>query len=232
MLKKLFFAIIFNCSAFGFAQDKIFPGADEKTPSRAQYFSWINNTNEGPTEAQTKINLNFFKWLKQEYGMQLEIYAFDAGAIDGAGYYGSVKSQKFKSQFPRGFKPVYEQAKSQGIRLGIWGGPDGFGNTPEEEKERIDLMVGLAKDYEFELFKFDGVCGELREHKQEAFVKMMTDVRKYSPNLILLNHRLNLGKGLPHATTWLWEGAETYTDVHMQNRRSWCLFVECLRFLG
>jgi hypothetical protein len=79
-------------------------------------------------------------------------------------------------------------------------------------------MVGLARDYEFELFKFDGVCGNLREHKQDAFVKMMQDVRKYSPNLILLNHRLNLGKGLPHATTWLWEGAETYTDVHMQNR--------------
>jgi hypothetical protein len=218
MVKSLLLVFIFCSSTFAFAQDKIFPGADEKTPSRAQYFSWINNTNEGPTEAQTKINLNFFSWLKQEYGMQLEIYAFDAGAIDGAGYYGSVKSQKFKNQFPRGFKPVYEQAKSQGVRLGIWGGPDGFGNTPEEEKERIDLMVGLAKDYDFELFKFDGVCGELREHKQDAFVKMMTDVRKYSPNLILLNHRLNLGKGLPHATTWLWEGAETYTDVHMQNQ--------------
>jgi hypothetical protein len=63
----------------------VFPGADEKSPSRAQYFSWINNTNEGPTEMQTTINLNFFKWLKEEYGMQLDIYAFDAGAIDGAG---------------------------------------------------------------------------------------------------------------------------------------------------
>ncbi|HEX8376263.1 MAG TPA: hypothetical protein VF602_00495 [Pedobacter sp.] len=218
MVKRLLLVFIFSSSVLVFAQDKIFPGANEKTPSRAQYFSWINNTNEGPTEAQTKINLDFFKWLKQEYGMQLEIYAFDAGAIDGAGYYGSVKSQKFKTQFPRGFKPVYEQAKSQGVRLGIWGGPDGFGNTQQEEKERIDLMVGLAKDFDFELFKFDGVCGELREHKQDAFVKMMTDVRKYSPNLIFLNHRLNLGKGLPHATTWLWEGAETYTDVHMQNQ--------------
>ncbi len=217
-MKKIILSLVCYTTVVGFAQDKVFPGADEKTPSRAQYFSWINNTNEGPTEAQTLINLNFFKWLKQEYGMQLDIYAFDAGAIDGAGYYGSVKSQKFKNQFPRGFRPVYEQAKSGGVRLGIWGGPDGFGDTPQEEKERIDLMVGLAKDYEFELFKFDGVCGELREHKRDAFIKMMTDVRKYSPNLILLNHRLNLGNGIQHATTWLWEGAETYTDVHMQNR--------------
>jgi len=32
----------------------IYPGADERTPSRAQYFSWINNTNEGATEAHLR----------------------------------------------------------------------------------------------------------------------------------------------------------------------------------
>ena len=37
-----------------------------------------------------------------------------------------------------------------------------------------------------------------------------------SPDLILLNHRLKLGKGLPHATTFLWGGAETYIDVRKQ----------------
>lgn len=45
------------------------PGADESTPSRSHYFSWINNTNEGPDEAQTLINLDFFKWLNREYGI-------------------------------------------------------------------------------------------------------------------------------------------------------------------
>ncbi len=38
-------------------QPSVFPGADETTPSLAQYFSWINNTNEGATEKQTLINL-------------------------------------------------------------------------------------------------------------------------------------------------------------------------------
>ncbi len=28
-------------------------GATETSPSRSEYFSWINNTNEGATEAQT-----------------------------------------------------------------------------------------------------------------------------------------------------------------------------------
>lgn len=35
-------------------------GADERTPSRAQYFTWINHINEGTTEAQTLTNLRYF----------------------------------------------------------------------------------------------------------------------------------------------------------------------------
>lgn len=42
---------------------KIFPGADEKTPSRAQYFSWVCNGWDGGTEPQTLVNLDFFRWL-------------------------------------------------------------------------------------------------------------------------------------------------------------------------
>ena len=198
-------------------QENIFPGADENTPSRAQYFSWINNTNEGTTEEQTLINFGFFEWLKKEYGMQLDIYAFDAGAIDGKNFYGSIESDRFKKQFPEGFDPLYKKAKSLGIRLGVWGGPDGFGDSPEEEQARIDQMVKLCRDYEFELFKFDAVCGPLRPEKEDAFIQMMTECRKYSPDLILLNHRLGLNKGKPYATTSLMGGAETYIDVHMTN---------------
>lgn len=73
-------ALWFLSINFSSGQD-IYPGADERTPSKAQFFSWINNTNEGATEAQTLTNLEFFNWLKNEYGMQLEIYAFDAGNI-------------------------------------------------------------------------------------------------------------------------------------------------------
>nr|MDO8088787.1 hypothetical protein [Candidatus Sigynarchaeum springense] len=200
------------------APEKVFPGAGEKTPSRAQYFSWINNTNEGATEGQTLVNLEFFDWLRREYGMQLDIYAFDAGAIDGPGNgYGRLDSEKFKRQFPRGFDPIYKKAKAMGTRLGVWGGPDGFGETEADARARIDLMAGLCKNYEWALFKFDGVCGTLRKEKQDYFVKMMQECRKYSPDLILLNHRLDLGKGMPYATTSLLGGAETYIDVLMWN---------------
>ncbi len=150
--------------------------------------------------------------------MQLDIYAFDAGAIDGARFYGSIYSDRFKKQFPNGFDPLYQQARDLGIRLGVWGGPDGFGDTPEEEQARIDMIVKLCKDYEFQLLKFDAVVGQLRDEKQDAFIRMMTECRKYSPDLIFLNHRLNLSEeAKKHATTFLFGGAETYIDVHMTN---------------
>ena len=200
---------------------KIFPGADEKTPSRSQYFSWINNTGEGSTEQQTLINLDFFKWLHDEYGMVLDIYAFDAGNIDKKEFRGSDKTSKFDIQFPHGFGPVADKAQGMGTRLGIWDAPDRFGDTPEEEKHRIDYMVSLCRDYHFELFKFDAMGGDLRDEKQDAFVRMMKDCRSYSPDLILLNHRINLGEeAVKYATTWLLGGDETYIDVHMTNTQT------------
>ncbi len=221
MINKRVSAIALMCLLFfpmvTYAQQKVFPGANEKTPSKAQYFSWINNTNEGATEAQTQINLDFFGWLKSEYGMQLDIYAFDAGAIDGKRFYGSMQSKRFKKQFPYGFDSVYQKASSLGIRLGVWGGPDGFGNSPEEEQARTEQMVSLCRDYHFALFKFDAVCGALRPEKEDAFINMMKQCRSYSPDLILLNHRLGLDRAKVYATTFLWGGAETYIDVFMTN---------------
>lgn len=189
----------------------------EKSPSRSEYFSWINNTNEGASEEQTLINLDFFRWLKETYGMQLDIYAFDAGAIDGAGIYGSTRHPRFKKHFPNGFGPVAKRAASLGTRLGIWCGPDGFGDTEQEAKERIDMMAGLVENYNFGLFKMDGVCGYLRSTKYDYFDKMMTRIRKTSPDFILLNHRLDLGPGTKHSTTFLLGGEETYIDVLMTN---------------
>lgn len=192
-------------------------GVTEDTPSQAHYFTWINNTNEGATAEQTRANLEFFQWLNDDYGMVLDIYAFDAGAIDAPNYYGSTETRKFKSQFPDGFAPLAEQAKGFGGRLGVWLGPDGFGDTPGEEDARIELLTSFCRDLDFQLFKMDAVCGQLRDEKQDAFIRLMESCREHSPDLILLNHRLNLGKAEPYASTFLWQGAETYIDVHMSN---------------
>ncbi len=195
-------------------------GAKEGDPSRSHYFSWINNTNEGSTEAQTLINLRFFNMLNRKYGMKLDIYAWDAGNLDGSKKtYGTFESEKFLSQYPNGYKTIVDCADESGIRLGLWGGPDGFGKTKEDAEKRIELMRSLCRDYHFALFKFDGVCGTLRRNKRSYFCEMMKECRKYSPDLILLNHRLNFGSGNKYATTFLWQGRETYVDVFLFNEK-------------
>ena len=198
-----------------------FAGADNSTPSVPQFFSWINNTNEGSTEKQTLINLDFFRWMKETYGMEIKIYAWDAGNFDGASEgYGNLKGEKFKAQYPEGYKNIVEKAESLGIRMGLWGSPDGYGDTEEETKERFEFFVHLCRDYHFAEFKLDGVCGTLRPEKAHIFAEMLRECRKYSPDLIVLNHRLNLYEAEKYVTTFLWNGAETYTDILICNEHT------------
>ena len=198
---------------------KLTAGADEKTPSHAQYFSWINNTNEGSTEAQTLINLEYFKWLRDAYGMQLDIYAWDAGNLDGAnGTYETLEGPKLSKQYPNGYAPVVKAAAEMGTRMGVWMGPDGYGESEETAAARRELLVSLCRDHHFALFKMDGVCGALREDVRRNFCEVQAECRKYSPDLVLLNHRLELGEGEKYATTFLWQGAETYVDIFSYNQ--------------
>jgi len=185
----------------------------EKTPPKSQYFSWVSDGLEGATADQTMINLGFFRWLHDEYGMVLDIYTLDAGAIDSCNYYGSVDSQRFKERFPESFGPISRYAGEMGTRLGVWAGPDGFGNTPAEEQKRIKQIVDLCRNYNFIHFKFDGYCTPLRKEKVGAFSRMLEECRKYCPDLIVQNHLLDLYEALPYATTSFWGGAEMYIDV-------------------
>ncbi|MBQ4628827.1 MAG: hypothetical protein IJB44_07085 [Clostridia bacterium] len=157
-------------------KDKKTAGADEKTPSLAQYFSWVNNTNEGSTEEQTLANLDYFRWLKETYDMQIDIYAWDAGNLDGsASTYEKLDGEKLSKQYPNGYTNIAKVAKELGIKLGVWCGPDGFGDTEEEAKARHELLVSLCRDYEFGLFKMDGVCSGLRPEKRPEFCRMMEE---------------------------------------------------------
>jgi len=198
---------------------KLTSGADEQTPSLAQYFSWINSTNEGSTEEQTLKNLEYFKWLRDTYGMQLDIYAWDAGNLDGARetYEHPDESPKLKAQYPNGYKPLADAAADIGCRLGVWAGADGFGNTPEEEQKRRELIVSLCRDLGFGLFKFDTVCGNLRPEKRKVFKEMIDECRRYVPGLIVLNHRNKLEEAEICATTFLLGGHETYSDIFQFN---------------
>jgi hypothetical protein len=212
------------------AQKKSFPlaGADATTPSRSHYFDWINSQYEGTTEQQTLTNLDFFQWLHDTYGMSLDIYSLDVGNIDDGPYtagvgrlipyhYGSLKSKEFKEQFPDGFGPLVEKAAGFDCRLGIWMGPDGFGTTPEDEKNRVDLMTTLCRDFHFYLFKFDGVGGPFRKENAGVMIDTLKKCRAFTPDLIVSSHRVDFGDAEPYITHHLWEGEETYVDVFINN---------------
>jgi len=198
---------------------------NEFTPSKAIYFSWINHAWEGTDAIQTMANLDFFNWMHDEYGMKLDLYLLDAGTLDegpecigklfGDNRYGSFDSKRFRQKFPDALNPISLKAKSFGCSLGMWLGPDGYGNTPEEASPRSEMLVSLCRDYGVELFKFDACCSDLTEKNQQKFVHAMKECRKYSPQLIVLNHRISFNEeAKKQTTTWLWEGKETYIDVH------------------
>lgn len=196
-------------------------GKGEKSYCVPQYFAWVNHGNDGSSEEQTLKNLDFFAYLNREFGMQLEIYALDAGNFDSPmeNYY-NPDHPMTKKNFPHWLKPIADYAAELGIKLGMWCGPDGFGNNEKEEQERFEQVVSLCRDYHVALLKFDLVCGPLRAEKQKVFEKMIATCRKYCPELIVLNHRLELGDAQKYATTFLWGGQETYVDVLMNNVRT------------
>ncbi len=197
------------------------------TPSKSIYFDWINRNWFGSNEKKIEANLKFFKWLHDEYGMQLDIYLMDAGDIDqgpncsqsfGLPTYGSLESEHFKKRFPNGFGPLVELAKSFNCRMGVWLGPDGYGKTGTEAMKRKEMLVKLCKDYKFALFKFDACCSDLSPENQDYFIETMNECRNYSPDLIILNHRITLNEEARKlTTTFLWEGRETCVDVNISN---------------
>ena len=68
------------------------------------------------------------------------------------------------------------------------------------------------------LFKFDACCSNLSTENQKYFIQSLNECRKAVPDLIVLNHRISLSEEAEKlTTTWLWEGKETYIDVHMPN---------------
>ena len=87
-------------------------GKTEKSLSVPQYFSWVNHNNDGTTEEITLTNLDFFAWLKREFGMNIEIYAFDAGNFDSPDYkFFDPENEQFKKNFPNGFSKVAERGE-------------------------------------------------------------------------------------------------------------------------
>lgn len=203
----------------------------ENTPSKSIYFDWININWHGSNEKKVLSNLAFFKWMNEEFGMQLDIYLMDAGNIDNgpdcngceevlnnAPTYGGINSEWFREKYPNGLDSIYKLASSFNCNLGVWLGPDGYGNSNDEAQQRLKMYQELIEDYDVKLIKLDRCCSDLNPENEEYFKLAMQKGYEYSPDLIVLNHRISLSdEAEKYATTFLWEGAETYIEISGNN---------------
>jgi len=125
------------------------------------YFDWLCHDNSGPRESEVLANFAALRRLKELYGLRFDIYNSDAGLVESQGTYFPEFKANFLSRFPAGLKPLAEGSKALGMRLGLWLGPDGFGEKPGEMAARREQLLSWVRDFNVGLFKMDTVVSEL-----------------------------------------------------------------------
>jgi hypothetical protein len=189
------------------------------------YFDWLCHDNSGPRESEVLANFAALLRLKELYGLQFDIYNSDAGLVESQGTYYPQFKANFLSRFPAGLKPLAEGSKALGMRLGLWLGPDGFGDRAEAMTARKEQLLSWVRDFNVGLFKLDTVVSELAhpdryilEKKYQSLADALSEARRIDPGFIAINHRINNSPYMLTITDCLlWRGEETYIDVHISN---------------
>ncbi len=189
------------------------------------YFDWLCHDNSGPRESEVLANFAALRRLKELYGLRFDIYNSDAGLVESQGTYYPQFKTNFISRFPAGLKPLAEGSKALGMRLGLWLGPDGFGEKPEEMAARREQLLSWVRDFNVGLFKMDTVVSELDhpdkyilEKKYQSLADALAEARRIDPGFVAINHRINDSPYMLTITDCLlWRGEETYIDVHISN---------------
>jgi len=189
------------------------------------YFDWLCHDNSGPSESEVLANFAALRRLKELYGLQFDIYNSDAGLVESQGTYYPQFKANFLSRFPAGLRPLAEGSKALGMRLGLWLGPDGFGETPEAMAARREQLLSWVRDFNVGLFKMDTVVSELDhpdkyilEKKYQSLADALAEARRIDPGFVAINHRINDSPYMLTITDCLlWRGEETYIDVHISN---------------
>ncbi len=193
------------------------------------YFDWLCHDNSGPLESEILANFAALKKMKELYGLQFDIYNSDAGLVESMGTYFPQYRPLFDRRFPQGLDRVAAAAADLDMRLGLWIGPDGFGETHREMETRQQQLISWVKDSNVGLFKLDTVVSPLRhpdkyilEKKYQALADALNEIRSLDPQFVAINHRVNNSPYMLTITDCiLWQGEETYIDVHISNRDAW-----------
>jgi hypothetical protein len=190
------------------------------------YFDWLCHDNSGPLESEILANFAALKKLREMYGLQIDIYNSDAGLVESQGTYFPQFKTTFEKRFPNGLRPIADASARLGMKLGLWIGPDGFGEMPAEMAARRNQLLSWVRDFNVGLFKMDTVVSSLAhknkyilEKKYQSLADALAEARRIDPSFVAINHRINNSPYMLTITDCLlWKGEETYIDVHITNR--------------
>ena len=189
------------------------------------YFDWLCHDNSGPLESEILANFAALKKLRELYGLQFDIYNSDAGLVESQGTYFPQFRAHFDQRFPNGLRAIADTSARLGMKLGLWIGPDGFGETPASMAARRNQLLEWVKNFNVGLFKMDTVVSALAhddkyilEKKYQSLADALAEARRLDPSFIAINHRINNSPYMLTITDCLlWNGEETYIDVHIAN---------------
>ncbi len=189
------------------------------------YFDWLCHDNSGPLESEILANFAALKRLREMYGLQFDIYNSDAGLVESQGTYFPQFKARFDQRFPNGLRTIADMSSRLGMKLGLWIGPDGFGETPASMAARREQLIAWVKDFNVGLFKLDTVVSALAhddkyilEKKYQSLADALAEARRHDPSFVAINHRINNSPYMLTITDCLlWKGEETYIDVHIAN---------------
>lgn len=90
-----------------------------------------------------------------------------------------------RKKFPDGFRTIAEAAKRHNVKLGLWFGPDNYGDY-QYWSEDADVLLSFYREYGISYFKLDAIRCVNRECEKNL-VKMLSKVRKESGGAVVFN---------------------------------------------
>jgi len=162
---------------------------------------FIMSNTWGDRNRDMRLNEGFMlQEIEQAHKLGVDIVQIDDGWQQGIsansgrntggsweGYYRDNSNfwQVNTERFPHGLEPIVEKAKSYGLEIGLWFGPDSSQDFENVEKD-IDTLWGLHQQYGIRYFKLDGlyIRSKLAEKR---FIHMMEELKCRSGGEIRFN---------------------------------------------
>lgn len=194
------------------------------TQRKSMYFTWLAHAWEGLSPQSFQDLIDYLIMLHNEYAIHFDVILLDAGIIETLHTYFDHYGDKGKATIDS-ISQAAEKLKAIGSDMGIWLGPDGFGDSECFAEKRIETVKKMVTDWNVSMIKLDAavsnpITGNIEndEKYMNHLYRQMEALRKICPHLVVINHRVSASPYiLSVLDSTLWEGMETYPDVYLMN---------------